>query len=307
MVCELINQRDETKTKQKFKKRREIVSKIFKVLGVMAIIPLLCLAVVGCGPTPPPTTLTVSISSPAADATIATSPVTVTGTVSNASATVTVNSVTATVATNGAFSAEVPLQGGVNTITVTATLAGQSPVTESISVTYSGISVHIDSPTEGDVLHTSPVTVSGTVSDPTSATIVTVNGVTAQITLATGAFFAEVPLTSGENTITATATATPGGVAVTDSVKVTYSLMQLTITSPANNAIVHTNTITVTGTVSPANVMVSVNDVSATVETDGTFHAEVTLTEGENTITATASLMGGEPVTQVITVTYTLS
>ena len=281
------------------------MSKIFKVLGIIAIVPLLCLVVVGCGPPPPPSTLSVSISSPADSATISTSPVTVTGTVSIPSATVTVNGITATVTAGGAFSAAVPLNGGVNTITVTATAEGQTSVTKSISVTYSGVAVQITSPAEGAVLHESPVTVSGTVSNPTSATRVTVNGVDAQITLATGAFFAEVPLTAGENTITAKATAMPGGVAVTDSVTVTFSLMQLSITSPADGATVHTSPITVTGTVSPPDVMVSVNDVSATVTSDGTFHATVNLNQGSNTITATASLIGGMPVTETVTITYT--
>ena len=107
------------------------MSKIVKLLGVMAIIPLLCFAVIACGPTP----LTMTVTSPADGAELTESPVAVIGTVSDATATVTVNDVAATVAEDGAFSADVGLTAGENTITVVAIL-GEQEVTETVTVTY---------------------------------------------------------------------------------------------------------------------------------------------------------------------------
>jgi hypothetical protein len=282
------------------------VSKILRVLGVTAVTVLLCLAVVGCAPPSPPVTLTVSISSPADGATVSVSPTPVTGTVSIASATVTVNNVAATVTEAGHFSASVDLNGGVNTITVRAAAEGQEAVTKSITVTYIPISVEITQPTEGELLHTSPVTVTGKVSTDTgeipSVLSVTVNGVDATVT-ADGTFLATIELSEGQNVIKAEASY-PGGKAVTDSITVTYSLVTLEISEPTDGATVHNSPITVTGKVSPADVPVTVNEVSADVAADGTFHATITLTEGQNTIEARAGLIGGMPVTQTITVTY---
>lgn len=105
--------------------------RIFKILGVMAIIPLLCLAIVAC-PTIP---LTLDVTSPAEGAELTVTPVTVEGSVSDAEAEVTINEVAVTVAEDGTFSGEVELTEGENTITVVATL-GEEIVTQTVTVTY---------------------------------------------------------------------------------------------------------------------------------------------------------------------------
>ncbi len=106
--------------------------RIFKVLGVMAIIPLLCVAIVACVPTIP---LTLEVTSPTEGAELTVTPVTVGGSVSDVEAEVTINEVAVTVAEDGIFSGEVELTEGENTITVVATL-GEEIVTQTVTVTY---------------------------------------------------------------------------------------------------------------------------------------------------------------------------
>ena len=193
--------------------------RIFKVLGVMAIIPLLCVAIVACVPTIP---LTLEATSPAEGAELTVTPVTVGGSVSNAEAEVTINEVAVTVAEDGTFSGEVELTEGENTITVVATL-GEEIVTQTVTVTYTPppppLTLEVRSPAEGAELTVTPVTVEGSVSDAEAE--VTINEVA--VTVAEdGTFSGEVELTEGENTITVVATL--GEEIVTQTVTVTYTL-----------------------------------------------------------------------------------
>lgn len=77
--------------------------------------------------------------------------------------------------------------------------------------------------------------------------------------------------------------------------------LTITITSPTDGTTFNEETpITVTGTVTNS-ASVTVNGVVATVSTD-TFTASVTLSEGENVITATATDTYGQTATDSITV-----
>ena len=78
------------------------------------------------------------------------------------------------------------------------------------------LTVEITSPTDGTVVNTSPLTVTGTVSDPTAT--VTVNGIASSISSNT--FQASIDLVEGQNTIVAQATDQYGQTA-TDNVTVT--------------------------------------------------------------------------------------
>ena len=78
------------------------------------------------------------------------------------------------------------------------------------------------------------------------------------------------------------------------------------ITSPEDGAELTETTVTVTGIVSIAEAVVTVNGQAVEVAIDGSFSAQVELTEGENVITAVAT--SGELQTEdSITVTYTPS
>jgi outer membrane protein assembly factor BamB len=80
--------------------------------------------------------------------------------------------------------------------------------------------VKITSPVSGATEHSTPITVNGTVTDTVAIASVTVNGVNA--TLSNGSWSASVPLTSGSNTIKATATDGAGATG-SASITVTYS------------------------------------------------------------------------------------
>jgi len=116
--------------------------KIFKVLGMMVIIPLLCIALVGCTSTK---VVELEITSPVDGEMLYTSPVTVEGKVSDLEVTVTINGEEVLVRLKmepyglqrqyPAFSGDVELSEGENTITVIARLNGQE-VSQTITVTY---------------------------------------------------------------------------------------------------------------------------------------------------------------------------
>ena len=115
--------------------------KIFKILGIMLIVPLLCITLTGCKATAPE----LEITSPADGETLNTSPVTVEGKVSSLETTVTINGEEALVRLKmepyglhkeyAAFFEDVELSQGKNTITVVATLNGQEE-SQTITVTY---------------------------------------------------------------------------------------------------------------------------------------------------------------------------
>jgi len=115
--------------------------------------------------------------------------------------------VTFTVTDNG-----VPVASDLETITIT--------VIDPIVVDVTPPQVQINSPVNGAALTVSPLTVSGTASDDTALTGVTVNGVAA--TLGSGTFSASVPLVAGANTLAAVATDSSGNTAST-SIQVTYT------------------------------------------------------------------------------------
>ena len=80
--------------------------------------------------------------------------------------------------------------------------------------------VSITSPSDGATETSTPVKVTGTVSDTVDVAKVTVNGVQAK--LGSGTWKVNVPLTSGRNTITATAT-DGAGVSGSASISVSFS------------------------------------------------------------------------------------
>jgi len=116
--------------------------KIFKVLAVMLIVPLLCVALVCCTTTK---ALELEITSPADGDVLYNSPVTVEGKVSDLEVTVTINGEETLVRLKmepyglhqqyPAFSGDVELSQGENIITVVARLNGQE-VSKTITVTY---------------------------------------------------------------------------------------------------------------------------------------------------------------------------
>ncbi len=107
------------------------MTKIFKVLGIALIIPVLCLALVGCH-----AGLSVEITWPYDGMRVYATPIGVKGAVSDSSAKITINNTPVVVAENGYFIGGIDLIEGENTITIVATLKGQGAVSATITVTY---------------------------------------------------------------------------------------------------------------------------------------------------------------------------
>jgi hypothetical protein len=160
-----------------------------------------------------------SITTPAPLALFAASGITVTGTVDDPNAVVTVNGVSAA-SSGGTFTASgVVLREGTNPITATGTNAGGAVSTASVNVILDTTppTVSIDSPSNGAILTTPQIYVTGLVNDVVSGTVnagqvqVTINGV--QATVGNRSFMAEdVLLVPGKNVITAIATDRAGNV-----------------------------------------------------------------------------------------------
>lgn len=246
----------------------------------------------------------INITSPANGSTISDSSITVTGTTDDNLTQITINGISATVS-NGTFSADISLAEGQNTITVTATNQCSFTTTQSITVTKTTIP-------KGPALTLCVVIAEwgsgacngatvyqnwevawlfGDVSDPQAE--VKINGIAVDI-YDDGSFsFDWEPLVYGPNTITATAinasdTTTTGITVIYDNIS-----SKVTITSPLNNAIINTPSITVAGTIIDdypighvwvQNINANYIYKNVTVSND-TFIAEnISLIEGKNTI-----------------------
>ena len=153
---------------------------------------------------------------------------------------------------------------GSTVVTFSATDAAGNIGTATATITVedkSAPKLTITSPTAPSLLNTSPITVTGTINDPTAT--VTVNGVLA--TVNTGIFSVQVPLTPGTNTLTATGTDSSNNVG-TAKVNVTFLVLPIvTITDPANFALFGASPITVIGTVDDPTATVAINGTPANV------------------------------------------
>jgi len=256
----------------------------------------------------------IAITSPASGATVTSSALTVSGTVSDALsgvAGVTCNGVPASIS-SGTFTCNVTLVSGDNSITTIATDAAGNTASATRTVTYNPDSqppsVAITSPVSGTFTKVSSVTVTGTASDDVAVQSVTVNGTPA--TLTNGNWTATITLSSsdGAKPITATATDTSNK---TNSASITITLDTtpplVAITSPASGTSTTSSSISVSGTVSDALsgvASVSCNNVAAAVS-NGTFTCVVSLVVGDNLITASAIDVAGNTAAATRSVTYT--
>lgn len=129
-------------------------------------------------------------------------------------------SVTVSAGSNGSFETQIAALGGDNLAIVVRNRNGEASDGAGFEVnrpaTFSATTISITQPLSGSSVGES-VQVGGTYEGP-SGTGVTVNGVSAEIIGLR--YFADVPLTVGTNTITATAT-TPEGSTVSSSIEVT--------------------------------------------------------------------------------------
>lgn len=116
-------------------------------------------------------------------------------------------------------------------------------------------------------------------------------------------------LSDGSHTIKFDASDHDGNAAVQKSVtfKIDTVPPTLSVSSPSDGYITNKNTITVSGTtndVTSSPVTVTVNGKEVTVDSDGAFSTDITLTSGSNTITVIAKDSAGKTTTITRTVKY---
>ncbi len=232
-----------------------------------------------------------TLDSPVDQTLVRQSSVFVSGTVSDPTATVTVSGLPATL-TPGGFQVEAPLQEGANTLTVTATDPAGNTTTFSVQVGSDTVApqIAIVTPPTGALLAQSPVMVTGTIDESTA--VVTVAGVAANV--ASGSFFADVPLVEGGNVLTATAV-DPAGNSGQSAVLVTLDTTPpvVRITTPAHGSVVYTDTVAVTGTVDDSAAAVVVSGQPVAVTAGQWSLASVPVALGANTLTAVATDAAG--------------
>jgi len=238
-----------------------------------------------------------TITSPADDATVTSAQLTVWGAASsdNTITEVKVNGVNASTSNGFAtWSCVVTLQEGTNTITVSTRddQDNYDPQAAQITVSLdtSAPAVTILSPAEGAACPASEVTVTGTASDLTGISSISVNGVAASTSNGYADWTATVTLPSGQQTLTVVAEDSLGhqdSNAATRTVFVDVSAPSAEITSPAAGAVLTSSRVTVTGTAADYGTIsfVKVNGVDATTS-DGYAHwsAQLTLADGDHTL-----------------------
>ena len=255
------------------------------------------------GDTTPPI---VTITSPADQSTTETSPITVTGTVDDPIVTsIDVNGNIEPVS-SGSWSSSVSLIEGSNIITATATDDAGNAGSGSITVYYGPDTippvVTIILPPDGTRTNSYPIEVTGTVDDP-QVTSIDVNGAIEPV--GNGSWSSYVSLAEGSNTITATAQDPSGNVGA-DSITVYLDTIApvVTITSPQDQTTTEVSPITVSGTVD--DLAITSIDVNGKIEavSSGSWSSSVSLIEGSNIITATATDDAGNAGSDSITVYY---
>ncbi|HEY0036607.1 MAG TPA: hypothetical protein VGB66_07970, partial [Longimicrobium sp.] len=161
----------------------------------------------------------------------------------------------------------------------------------------------VTSPADGLVTRDSVVQVTGTVHDRTAVTL-NVNGIPA-IRAADGSFAVAVPLAEGANFVSVTATDAAGNTStVARAVTRDTQPPSITIAEPGEGTETAAETISVRGTVADATpVTLTISGAAAPVSADGEFAGEVTLAEGANTVTVTATDAAGNSASVARTVT----
>ena len=197
----------------------------------------------------------------------------------------------------------ITLDPGTNAIAARATdVAERVKMTSSISVTYdsSDPTITISSPTDNQIFATDSITVSGSASDNLglNKVEVRVNSGPSWLTASgTTSWSKSITLDSGANTITARATDVAGRIKMTSSISLTYDSSDptITISSPIDNDIFTTDSITISGSASDNlglnKVEVQLNDEPSWWVASGTtsWSKSITLDSGTNTITARAT------------------
>src|SRR5205085_5235610 len=188
------------------------------------------------------------------------------------------------------FTCTVMLAQGPNSISVQATDVAGNTSSAPLGLTYvPAPQLAITAPVNLSITNLSPVTVRGTVSDPTAT--VSVNGIPAP--QSGGSFAIPAPLTEGLNVLTAVAMNASGGASTaTTQITLDTTPPHISIDAPVDGAITTDSSVTVTGlandvvvgTVNAQDVQVTVNGIAAQVANRTYAALNVPLAIGPTTI-----------------------
>jgi hypothetical protein len=249
---------------------------------------------------------TVIITEPLDGADVASGTVTVSGTVDDSTVAVVDVNGTAMNVTSGNFTGTLTLTEGDHTITAAAEDSAGNSGTDTIDITVDLTAplVVITAPNNGDIIATGSVTVVGSLDD-LSISQVDING--AQVSVTGGNFSHTVSLDDGDHTVTVTATDAAGNVGNKEiTVTIDTTAPVVTITNPLEGAKYSTSSVTIQGTVNDPDIaQVDVNGQSVAVS-NGTFSVTLTLTEGSNLVSVTATDAANNSSVDTVTVTFKL-
>jgi hypothetical protein len=253
-------------------------------------------------------TPSVTISAPSAGELVNKSTVLVSGTATDDSG---VDSLAvnghATGLTAGHFSAVVNVVQGANELEVVATdgAGRQGSARVSILVDSEAPVLEVETPKPGQKVNYGSVLVRGTAEDASGVTRVEVAG--APASLSAGRFEAETVLQEGVNTILVKAFDTAGNVREAALDVERFTVPQVEIELPANLSYIASATLEVRGSVSDPAAIVKVNGVTAVVSGNTFVAQDVSLIEGGNILTATATSSLGRTGTDSINVVRDLT
>ena len=213
----------------------------------------------------------------------------VTGTASaNSAVTVKVNGVAVTLGAGGAFTTDVAITEGANTLTVVATNAAGLSATATRHVVRDTQAPALGwaAPADSAITTLSTIDVTGTIADATATTL-TVNGAAVAVNATTKAYTTTLPLAAdGVASITLVATDAAGNTTTqTRTVTRDATPPQVTVQEPDAGLVTQAATVHVSGSVSDlTKSTLTVNGVALTVAADGGFTGDVALTAGANTL-----------------------
>jgi hypothetical protein len=261
-----------------------------------------------------------TISTPAQNAGFVSANITVTGTATDNVGVVGVewslnNMTWANCTGTGTWSVNVTLVAGGNTVYVRAVDGNNNwaYANRQFYLDTQAPAVTIATPVNGTSLTVNTVTVTGTATDNMliakievqlgTGSWVTANGTTAWT-------LANLTLTQGSNTITVRATDTAGNSNTTQTtVTVDSQAPAVSVGSPTEGAKLTKDKVKLSGTASDnvrlSSIEVTVNGVAVTVTGLNIWYVNITLKEGKNNITVTATDGAGLKTSQTLSVTYT--
>jgi uncharacterized protein YfaP (DUF2135 family) len=205
----------------------------------------------------------------------------------------------------GFLSLEPLVEDGLASLTLVATDAAGNVATLRRVITRDATApvITVLEPVADLVTNSATAHVVGSVADLTKSTL-TVNGAALAIA-ADGGFVGDVPIAAGANTLTFVATDAAGNQTTT-----TRAIVRdvdppvIAVSSPSDNVLVRTATVTVTGTITDASaVTATLNGAPLTIAADRSYQTTIALSEGPNTLTLVARDAAGNETTTTRSVT----